>query len=88
VDPSLSANSLASVDYRRISDRQFSREFRGKFGRYFDERGPDGLRKGQQVELAIAINLGAVTKLHRRTVVVVHASRGGTVLMKDAYTVR
>ena len=26
-----------------------------------------GLRKGQQVELALAINLGGVTKLHRRS---------------------
>jgi hypothetical protein len=47
-----------------------------------------GLRKGQQVELAFAINLGAVTKLHRRTAVVAHVSRGGTGLMKDAYTAR
>ena len=37
-----------------------------------------GLRKGQQVELSFAINLGAVTKLHRRTAVVAHVSRGGT----------
>jgi hypothetical protein len=47
-----------------------------------------GLRKGQQVELAFAINLGAVTKLHRRTAVVAHVSRGGTGLMMDAYTAR
>ena len=46
------------------------------------------LRKGQQVELAFAINLGAVTKLHRRTAVVAHVSRGGTGLMMDAYTAR
>ena len=45
-------------------------------------------RKGQQVELAFAINLGAVTKLHRRTAVVAHVSRGGTGLMMDAYTAR
>ncbi len=44
-----------------------------------------GLRKGQQVELAFAINLGAVTKLHRRTAVVAHVSRGGTGLMMEAY---
>ncbi len=37
-----------------------------------------GLRKGQQVILAFAINLGAITKLHRRTAVVAHVSRGGT----------
>jgi hypothetical protein len=44
-----------------------------------------GLRKGQQVELAFAINLGAVTKLHRRSAVVAHVSRGGTGLMMEAY---
>ena len=33
-----------------------------------------GLRKGQQVSLAFAIDLGAVTKLHRRTAVVAHVS--------------
>jgi hypothetical protein len=42
-----------------------------------------GLRKGQQVELAFAINLGAVTKLHRRRAIVAHVSRGGTGLMMD-----
>jgi hypothetical protein len=47
-----------------------------------------GLRKGQQVELAFAINLGSITKLHRRTAVVAHVSRGGTGLMMDAYTAR
>jgi hypothetical protein len=47
-----------------------------------------GLRKGQQVDLAFAINLGAITKLHRRTAVVAHVSRGGTGLMMDAYTAR
>jgi hypothetical protein len=44
-----------------------------------------GLRKGQTVELAFAINLGAVTKLHRRSAVVAHVSRGGTGLMMEAY---
>jgi hypothetical protein len=44
-----------------------------------------GLRKGQQVILAFAINLGAVTKLHRRTAVVAHVSRGGTGLMMESY---
>jgi hypothetical protein len=47
-----------------------------------------GLRKGQQVELAFAIDLGAVTKLHRRTAVVAHISGGGTGLMMDAYATR
>ena len=45
-----------------------------------------GLRKGQHVELAFAINLGAITKLHRRTAVVAHVSRGGTGLMMEAYS--
>jgi hypothetical protein len=44
-----------------------------------------GLRKGQQVSLAFAIDLGAVTKLHRRTAIVAHVSGGGTGLMMDAY---
>jgi hypothetical protein len=44
-----------------------------------------GLRKGQQVHLAFAIDLGAVTKLHRRTAVVAHVSGGGTGLMMDAF---
>ena len=47
-----------------------------------------GLRKGQQVELAFAIDLGAVTKIHRRTAVVAHISGGGTGLMMDAYAAR
>src|ERR1700722_14303187 len=34
-----------------------------------------GLRKGQQVQLAFAINLGLVTKIHRRAC---HARRQGT----------
>ena len=45
-----------------------------------------GLRKGQHVELAFAINLGSITKLHRRTAVVAHVSRGGTGLMMEAYS--
>lgn len=47
-----------------------------------------GLRKGQKVELAFAINLGTVTKLHRRTAVVAHVSGGGTGLMMEAYAAR
>lgn len=47
-----------------------------------------GLRKGQQVELSFAINLGTVTKIHRRTAIVAHVSRGGTGLMMDAYASR
>ncbi len=44
-----------------------------------------GLRKGQQVTLSFAINLGTITKLHRRTAVVAHVSRGGTGLMMETY---
>ena len=47
----------------------------------FVETGDMGLRKGQTVDLAFAISLGTVTKLHRRTAVVAHVSRGGTGLM-------
>ncbi len=54
-----------------------------------------GLRKGQKVELAFAINLGStdsnvgsITKLHRRTAVVAHVSGGGTGLMMEAYAAR
>lgn len=47
-----------------------------------------GLRKGQQVDLAFAINLGTVTKLHRRTATVAHVSRGGTGLMMDSFAAR
>lgn len=44
-----------------------------------------GLRKGQQVVLSFAINLGEVTKLHRRTAVVAHVSQGGTGLLMENY---
>jgi hypothetical protein len=37
------------------------------------------------VELAFAISLGAVTKIHRRTAVVAHISRGGTGLMMEGH---
>ena len=47
-----------------------------------------GLRKGQQVVLAFAINLGTVTKLHRRSAIVAHVSRGGTGLMMESYSAR
>ena len=47
-----------------------------------------GLRNGQQVELAFAINLGTVTKIHRRTAVVAHVSGGGTGLQMETYAGR
>ena len=49
----------------------------------FVETGNLGLRRGQTVELAFAISLGTVTKIHRRTAVVAHISRGGTGLMME-----
>lgn len=51
----------------------------------FVETGNMGLRKGQTVELAFAISLGVVTKIHRRTAVVAHISRGGTGLMMEGH---
>lgn len=47
-----------------------------------------GLRQGQQVELAFAINLGSVTKIHRRTATVAHVSGGGTGLRMESYAGR
>ena len=44
-----------------------------------------GLRKGQQVQLAFAINLGLITKIHRRTAIVAHVTRGGTGLMMEQF---
>jgi len=52
----------------------------------FIETSDLGLRKGQQVALAFAIDLGQITKLHRRTAIVAHVSRGGTGLMMDSYS--
>lgn len=49
----------------------------------FVETGEMALRKGQSVELAFAINLGVVTRIHRRSAVVAHVSRGGTGLMME-----
>ena len=45
-----------------------------------------GLRKGSTVQLAFAINLGVVTKIHRRTAIVAHVTRGGTGLMMESLT--
>jgi hypothetical protein len=45
-----------------------------------------GLKKGATVHLAFAINLGVVTKIHRRTAIVAHISRGGTGLMMESLT--
>ena len=45
-----------------------------------------GLKKGSTVQLAFAINLGVVTKIHRRTAIVAHITRGGTGLMMESLT--
>ena len=47
-----------------------------------------GLSKGTLVELAFAINLGTITKIHRRTAVVAHVSQGGTGLRMESYAGR
>ena len=47
-----------------------------------------GLVKGSIVELAFAINLGTITKIHRRKAVVAHVSRGGTGLKMECYAAR
>jgi hypothetical protein len=44
-----------------------------------------GLAKGAIVELAFAINLGKVTKIHRRQAVVAHVTHGGTGLRMESY---
>jgi hypothetical protein len=54
----------------------------------FIETGGLGLHQGQHVELAFAINLGPVTKIHRRTAVVAHVSGGGTGLQMENYAGR
>src|SRR5688572_14887131 len=47
-----------------------------------------GLAKGSIVELAFAINLGPITKIHRRKAIVAHVSRGGTGLKMECYAAR
>jgi len=44
------------------------------------------LPKGTVLELAFAINLGSVTKIHRRKAVVAHVSGGGTGLRMESYS--
>ena len=43
------------------------------------------LTKGTEVELAFAINLGTITKLHRRKAVVAHVAHDGTGLRMEAH---
>jgi hypothetical protein len=47
-----------------------------------------GLAVGAPIELAFAIDLGNVTKIHRRRAVVAHVSNGGTGLRMDGNPVR
>jgi len=47
-----------------------------------------GLRAGSVVELAFAVDLGTVTRIHRRTAVVAHVSQGGTGLRMEHYAGR
>lgn len=44
-----------------------------------------GLRKGAQVQLAFSINLGSISKIHRRTAIVAHVRNGITGFMMEAY---
>jgi len=44
-----------------------------------------GLLKGEIVQLVFAINLGSVSKLHRRTARVVHVRSGVTGFFMDAF---
>lgn len=43
-----------------------------------------GLKKGTLVEVAFAVTEGAVTRIHRRTAVVAHVTRGGTGLRMES----
>jgi hypothetical protein len=43
-----------------------------------------GLRKGTLVALAFAVTEGRVTRIHRRTAVVVHVTQGGTGLRVES----
>ena len=43
---------------------------------------------GQRVDLAFAINLGTIVKVHRRSAVVAHISGGGTGLMMEAHALQ
>lgn len=47
-----------------------------------------GLPIGTPLELAFAIDLGTITKIHRRSAVVAHVSSGGTGLRMEGHGVR
>lgn len=54
----------------------------------FLENGPIDLPRGTDVELIFAVELGPVTRIHRRTAVVAHVSANGTGLQMKGYTNR
>ncbi len=45
-----------------------------------------GLPMGSVVDVAFAVNQGAITRLHRRTAVVAHVTQGGTGLRMQSTT--
>lgn len=45
-----------------------------------------GLKIGQAVELSFSVNLGTVTKLHRRKAIVAHVTKGVTGFYMEAFT--
>jgi hypothetical protein len=47
-----------------------------------------GCARDNKSSLAFAINLGLVTKIHRRTAIVAHVTRGGTGLMMEQFAGR
>ena len=51
----------------------------------FVEAASLGLAQGSLVELAFAINLGRITKIHRRTAIVAHVTLGGTGLRMESH---
>ena len=75
----------SSTSPYRVGDASCARRSISAATGVFIETSNLGLRKGQQVVLSFAINLGTITKLHRRTAVVAHVSRGGTGLMMESF---
>ena len=47
---------------------------------------PVAHQRAEAVSVHKAINLGVVTKIHRRTAIVAHVSKGGTGLMMESLT--
>ena len=55
---------------------------------WWDSDPADALPVATGDTLFASVNLGTVTKLHRRSAVVAHVSRGGTGLMMESYSAR